>query len=161
MRRILITLACFATAFSACSAPASAEGKAEQIGAFANADTEIDIYTYADVDDKGTEVRVAAIKVQNGQGNNVAAFDADDWPDFVSLIHKAEASQSSNWQPIGEFVETGTTDVSHVRVSAGPGIRLVVESPAGGAFTAELPASRFVEFEAALSRISDFLKVPR
>ena len=72
MRRILITLACFATAFSACSAPASAEGKAEQIGAFANADTEIDIYTYADVDDKGTEVRVAAIKVQNGQGNNVA-----------------------------------------------------------------------------------------
>ena len=139
--------------------PALAEGKLNMLGKFVNADTEVDIATYSQLNDKGVEERVGLIGIRNGERRNSAAFDGKEWPTFVGLYHRAEHAQSDTWRYIGDYTETGTADVSHLKVSAGPGVRFIVESPAKGAFTSDLQRSDLAAFDAAVDKVAAYLSV--
>ena len=55
--------------------------------------------------------------------------------------------------------ETDTADVSHLVISAGPGIRFALNSPKGAALTYVLPKSDIPRFQQALIRVKDYLRV--
>jgi len=142
-----------------CAGPASA-GKLDMIGKFISADTEVDVATYTEVNDKGVEERVGLLGVRNGDRRNSITFNPNEFPALLVLWRQASEAQSDQWRYIGDFLETGTSDVSHLKVSAGPGVRFIIESPAKGAFTADLSRADMGAFAAALERARVYLGAP-
>ena len=142
------------------AAPALAAGKLGFAGKFDYGATEVDLATYAETDDKGVESRVGLVGLRVGTTKNSAALDRSEWPTLLALWSKAKTLQSDTWVYVGDFTESGTSDVSHLKVFAGPGVRIIVESPAKGAFTVEIKRSDMPAFEAALMQVKAFLDAP-
>ncbi|HLY74856.1 MAG TPA: hypothetical protein VKU80_12125 [Planctomycetota bacterium] len=71
---------------------------------------------------------------------------------MIDLCTKAGAEQSSSWKLIGTIVESDTTDISTLRVSAGPGIQLVIESQKIVSIAAVVPAADIQRFHEALRK---------
>ncbi len=145
---------------SAPSAPAAAQGKLDTIGAFANGDTEVDVATYTAPNDQGVEERVGLLGVRVGTARNSAAFSPKEWRALLDLWVRAKAVRSRRWIPVGDFTETGTSDVSHLAIGAGPGVRFTVESPAKAALTVDLKRQDMPAFAAALARVKAYLGTP-
>ena len=141
-----------------CAGPALAEGDFNFVGRFVNADTEVDVATFALVNDQGVEERIILLGVINGDKNISISFSPSETPALVNLWRQARDAQSTDWRPVGELVETGTVDVAHLRVSAGPGVRFVIESQAGGPLTSDLQPSDMAAFETALDRAEAFVE---
>ena len=55
------------------------------------------------------------------------------------------------------MTETGTSDVSHLTVSAGPGVNFVVTSPKGGTVAHVVQEAEFSRFQKALRDVQDYL----
>jgi hypothetical protein len=149
-------LAAFAIFLALCATPALADGKLNILGKFVNADTELDVATYEASDGS----RVALLGVRNGQRRNSIAFSPNEMPALFALWRQASSVRAGEWRYIGDFVETGTSDTSHLKISAGPGVRFIVESPAKGAFTVELATSDYPAFSAALDSTNAFVTAP-
>jgi hypothetical protein len=143
-----------------CAGPALADGKLNVVGKFANADTELYVATYVEVNGKGVEERVALLGIINGQRRNSITFSPNELPALLRLWRKASDVRSNQWQYVGDFLETGTSDVSHLKVSAGPGVRFIIESPALGAFTSDLQRANMAAFAAALENARVFIGAP-
>ena len=139
------------------AAPALAAGKFEYAGKFDYGSTEVDLGKYVDTNDAGVESRVGLVGVRVGTSKNSAAFDSGEWPTLLDLWAKAQTLQSDTWVYVGDFTETGPSDVSHLKVDAGPGVRIIIESPAKGAFTVEIKRSDMPSFSAALLEVKAFL----
>jgi len=75
----------------------------------------------------------------------------------LDLTAKAAKAQSSAtaWTVMGEITEADAADVSHLVISAGPGIRFALNSPKGAALTCVLPESDIPRFQQALVRVED------
>jgi hypothetical protein len=140
--------------------PALAEGKLNMVATFVNGDTEIDVATYTAPNAQGAEERVGLVGLRVGKQRNSAAFNPAEWRAMIDLWTKAAAVRSGEWVYVGDFTETGTSDVSHLKVSGGPGVRFIVESPAKGAYTADLKPSDMTGFEAALAQVKTYLGTP-
>jgi hypothetical protein len=48
---------------------------------------------------------------------------------LIELWTKAVKAQSGSWKVVGSMAETETSDVSHLTVSAGSGVKFVISSP--------------------------------
>ena len=140
--------------------PALAEGKLDVAAKFDNGATEVDQATYTAQNDKGVEERVGLLGLRVGATRNSAAFGPTEWPALIDLFDKAGAAQSDSWTYVGDFTETGTADVSHLKVFAGPGVRFIIESPAKGAFTADVPRADMPAFTQALAQVKAYLGAP-
>jgi hypothetical protein len=140
--------------------PALAAGKLDMVGTFVNGDTEIDLATYTALNAQGVEERVGLVGLRLGDRRNSAAFTPAEWRALIDLWTKAAAVRSGEWTYVGDFTETGTKDVSHLKISGGPGVRFIVESPAKGAYTADLKPSDMTGFETALARVKTYLGTP-
>jgi hypothetical protein len=66
-------------------------------------------------------------------------------------------AQSGSWKVVGSMAETETSDVSHLTVSAGPGIKFVISSRKNTAVTYVLPKDDMAGFEKALYQVKGFL----
>jgi hypothetical protein len=56
------------------------------------------------------------------------SFRLEEWLLLIELWTKVVKTQSGSWKLVGSMAETETSDVSHLTVSAGPGVKFVVVS---------------------------------
>jgi hypothetical protein len=90
------------------------------------------VATYYAPDQSAAQSKVALLGISHKIS---IAFSPGEWPTLTSLWNRAVAAQSGQWQTIGTFDETGTSDPSVLTVSAGQGVQFVISSPAKGAQT--------------------------
>jgi hypothetical protein len=157
MALLKLFAATLALSFAALAQPALAEGQLQGFGQFENAAGRLDVDTYRVVHDDGVDERVGLLSIVTPEKTISIAFSKGEFPTLWTLWRTAEGSQSGTWKPVGDFVETGTSDTSHLKMSAGPGVRFVIESPALGAFTTELMSSNFEGFESALQKAESYV----
>ena len=93
-------------------------------------------------------------------GENSFAFDLAEWQALIALCNKAIATQSSDWTVIGSMTETGTTDVSHLTMSSGPGLRVVIASPSDGEVSYVLQKNDLPRLQSALRAVEVYLAAP-
>ena len=132
------------------AAPTAQAGNLNVRGRFVNAGVELDVATYAAPNDKGVEERVLLLGIKSAGHAISIAVERTEAHTLQALWNQAESQQSDEWRYVGDFTETGTRDVSHLKVSAGPGVRYIIESPAKGASTADLSRSDMKAFGSAL-----------
>jgi hypothetical protein len=135
--------------------PLRAEGKLDTLEKFSSGKTEMVIATYYDPDAAGGQ-KVGLIGISAPKRNSFA-FEADEWEQLIALCSKAVGIQGTAWTAVGSMTETGTTDVSKITISAGPGVRFVISSPKGVTVTYVLPKSDAPRFQKGLVRVRDFL----
>jgi hypothetical protein len=76
---------------------------------------------------------------------------------LIELWTKAVKAQSGSWKVVGSMAETETSDVSHLTVTAGSGVKFVISSPQKSTVTYVLPKNDMAGFEKALYQVKDFL----
>ncbi len=142
------------------ASPVLAKGKLDYVATFQQPNIRLDVCTYADPDK--VPKKDALLGMSFGSVKNSFALDANEWAKLIGLIAAAATAQSSSdrWTVIGEMTETGTTDVSHLVISAGPGIRFALNSPAGASLTFMLARSDIPRFQQALVQVKAFLLAP-
>jgi hypothetical protein len=140
--------------------PLLAKGKLDIIAKFQQSSLELAVATYTDAD--ATPGKVGLVGLTAGQVKNSFAFDGPQWASLIDLIAKAAKAQSTGntWAVIGELTESETTDVSHLVISAGPGIRFALNSPKGASLTYMLPKSDIPRLQQALGRVRQYLAAP-
>ena len=145
-------LVALATAFCLIAAPLSAEDKLDFVEKFRTGSLELGVATY------GPKDRVGLLGLRDGSQENSFAFSPEEWQTFIDLVAKA-ASQSagSHWSLVGDMTETSTRDVSHLVISAGPGIRFAVNSPKGPSLTYLIGKSDISRLQQALSKVRAYL----
>jgi hypothetical protein len=132
---------------------AQSPGKLDTLGKFPGDGAELRIATYTEGADK---VGILGIWKQQPPRAATAFGSAEKWDSFVQLWQKASQTQSTSWQPIGTYKEVGTTDPTLLLVSAGPGVRLTMET-ADGTFSVVLSKSDYEAFGQAVQRVTDYL----
>jgi len=140
--------------------PALAEGQLDMVAKFQQASFELDVATYTDPELKPREDRVALLGLADGKTRNSFAFRIVEWSKLIDLTAAAARAQSSggNWTVIGEMTEVGTSDASHLVISAGTGIRFALNSRKGPALTYVLASGDFARFQQALNQVKTYLK---
>ena len=81
---------------------------------------------------------------------------------MIALVANAAKAKSAGnkWTVVGAISETGTSDVSHLVVSADPGVRFALNSPKGAGLTYVLPKSDIVRLQQAMGQVQQFLAAP-
>ena len=143
---------------SLCAAATAQAGDLNIRGRFVNAGVELDVATYAAPNDKGVEERVLLLAIKSPGHAISVALDRTELPKLQALWGQAQNAQSDEWRYVGDFTESGTSDVSHLKVSAGPGVRYIIESPAKGASTADLAPSDMKAFGSALDAAAAYVQ---
>src|ERR1700694_4447505 len=98
---------------------ALAAGKLTYVDTFKDGSNELAVATYFDPDivSPGTK-KVALLGIANGTRRISIAFGPNEWPALIALWTKTVDAQSNSWQDIGAFIETGTEDISSLKISA-------------------------------------------
>lgn len=131
---------------------AQSPGKLERLGKYPATTGELQVSTYQE----GTE-RVGVLGIWKEQPPRAAAaFRLSDWDELIKLWQKASVVESPSWHHVGVYKETGTKDPTLLTVSAGPGVRLVMETE-GGLFSVVLSRSDYASFERNLQAVRRFL----
>ena len=140
--------------------PLLAKGKLDIITKFQQSSLELAVATYTDADAKPG--KVGLIGLTAGQVKNSFAFDSPQWAKLIDLIAKAAKAQATGntWTVTGELTETETSDVSHLVISAGPGIRFALNSPKGASLTYMLAKGDIPRLQQALVRVRQYFAAP-
>jgi hypothetical protein len=138
------------------TSPLRAEGKLETIEKFTSDKAEMIVATFLDPGEDASKNRVGLIGIGAPKRNSFA-FDPKEWAQLMALCDKAIAVQATSWTSVGTMTETGTTDVSKLVISAGPGVRFVISSPKGLTVTYVLRKTDAPRFQKALGQVRDFL----
>jgi hypothetical protein len=77
-----------------------------------------------------------------------------EWDEFVAITSKAEGAQSPNWRVIGEIHDTGPGEITHLTVSAGPGMRFVANSPHGPNISYDLSRADIPRFSGTIGSVT-------
>ena len=94
-----------------------------------------------------------------GKDRNAFTFDKGEIVEFLELYRKTVAARGAGaWKEMGTLSEHGTKDVSRLTLSAGPGVRFVLASPAGPTQVFTLADSETARFERGLLKIKAFLE---
>jgi hypothetical protein len=133
-----------------------AEGKLAIVEKFADGNTELVVAHYTDPAAPAGKGRVGLLAIATPARNSFA-FNLAEWKSLITLSDRAIETRSRDWTVVGTMTETGTSDVSHLTVSAGPGVNFVVTSPKGGAVAHVLPEAEFSRFQKALRDVQDYL----
>lgn len=153
--KILLALAALAVAFL--PSAAAAEGQLRCDDKFVSAAGEMDLCTFTNPRADGTEIRILLLGIDSNRRRISITFDKTQTADFVRLWRQARDKQSGSWQRVGDYNETGTDDNSHLILSAGPGVRFVIESPKLGANTLDLSPAELARFTSALERAVSYV----
>ena len=136
--------------------PLQAGVQLDIVAKFQNADLELDVVTVIDSEVEASRSKVALLGIANPSRSSFS-FRLEEWLLLVELWTKAVKAQSGSWKVVGSMAEMETSDVSHLTVSAGPGVKFVISSPRKGTVTYLLPKDDMAGFEKALYQVKDFL----
>jgi hypothetical protein len=138
------------------TSPLWAEGKFAVIEKFANGNTELMVAHYTDPGAPGGKGKVGLLTIATPSRNSFA-FNQLEWDRLIELYNKAAKVNSATWTVVGTMTETGTSDVSHLTVSAGPGINFVITSRKDGTVAHTLLKADFSRLQKALREVKDYL----
>ncbi len=132
------------------SAAGIGAGKLEYIATFTSSAGELNIATYTEDNDKVGLLGITLAKK--------ASYSASrgEWDSFIKLWDKAAQTNSTTSQFIGSIKETETTDPTLVLVTAGPGVRITLET-ANGSFSYLLAKSDYDKFDAGIRQVAKYL----
>jgi len=114
-------------------------------------------YTAANVERSKRKVGIVVI---TSPGENAFAFNLAEWQTLIAMCNQGIATQSSGWTEVGSMTETGTTDVSHLTMSSGPGLRFVIASPRDGEVSYVLQKHDLPRLQSALRAVEVYLAAP-
>jgi len=145
-----------AVAFCLLAAPAPAKGKLDFVENFKTGDLELDVSTYTDPE--VAPYKVGLLGLAAGSTRNSFAFRGDEWQTLIDLVAKAARAKASGiaWSVVGEMTETGTSDLSHLVVSAGSGIRFALNSAKGASLTYVLAKADVPRFQRAIGKVKAY-----
>ena len=103
-----------------------------------------------------TGERVGLVSIRASTQNSFA-FTLNEWDMFIEICTKAAAVDSTGWKVVDRMTEVGTTDVSQITISAGPGMRFVIMSPKEGTVAYSLPKSDLPRFQDGLRKVRDYM----
>ena len=150
MSRFRVSLLCIAAVMLAVSLlPLQAKGRQEIIANFQSGSLEMVIYTQEEQDNVAG-YKVAHMGIANGASYNIFAFNLEEWNQLAIFYREAASTQSRDWRIVGSMTERGTSDSSHLTISAGPGVRFVIGSVQLGSVAYDLSRSDMARFEQAL-----------
>jgi hypothetical protein len=132
------------------SAAALGDGKLDYIAKFAADGGELNVATYTE-----DNTKVGLIGITLAKKASYAASKGE-WDAFIKLWEKAEQTNSTTTQFVGSIKETETTDPTLVLVTAGPGVRITLET-AKGSFAFLLAKSDYDKFDAGLRQVAKYL----
>ena len=133
-----------------------AEGKLAVVERFADRNTVLAVAHYTVAGAPTGKGKVGLLTIATPDANSFA-FNLTEWKSLIELSGRAIKVQSRDWTVIGTMTETGTSDVSHRTVSAGPGVNFVITSSKGGTVAHVLPEAEFSRFQNALREVQDYL----
>ena len=84
------------------------------------------------------------------------SFRRAEWLSLIELW-TADKAQSDSWKVVGSMTETETSDVSHLTISAGPGVKFVIRSFQKGTVIFVLSRDDMARFESGLYRVKEFI----
>lgn len=157
-RRLSSVLIVLVAGLGVLVSPLWAQGKLDYIGKFQQPNMLLSVATFT----QGA-AKVGLLHIEAGSSKNSFAFDqANDWSKLIALVTKAAKARSpgNNWTVVGAMTEHGTTDVSHLVISAGAGLRFALNSPKGASVTYVLPDGDLPRFQNALGRVKQYLVAP-
>ena len=120
---LLIVLAVDFSVFS----PLQARVQFDIVAKFRNAELELDLVTVFDAEVDASKSKVALLGIATPLRNSFS-FRLAEWLSLINLSTKTVKAQSNSWKVIGSMTETETSDVSHLTISAGHGVRFVIRS---------------------------------
>ena len=137
------------------TSPLQARVQLDIIAKFRNADVELDVVTVIDSDVEASKSKVALLGIATPLRSSFS-FRLAEWLLLIDLWSKAVKAQSDSWRVIGSMTETETSDVSHLTISAGPGVKFVISSSQKGIVTFILSKDDVGGFE----KNRGFMRVP-
>jgi hypothetical protein len=149
--RLLIVLAVCFSAFS----PVQARGQLDIVAKFRNAELELDLVTVFDSEVDASKSKVALLGIATPVRSSFS-FRRAEWLSLIELWTKAVKAQSDSWKVVGSMTETETSDVSHLTISAGPGVKFVIRSFQKGPVIFVLLRDDMARFESGLYRVKQF-----
>ncbi len=147
----LILYAVFALVVLAFISPLYAAGKLDIVRKFTKGNTELKVATFTE-----NAERVGLIGIASPARNSFA-FKLKEWQMLIGLCTKASKIKSATWTEVGSMSETGTVDVSHLTVSAGPGMNFVITSPKKGTVSYAIQTPDYPVLLAALQKVKAYL----
>jgi hypothetical protein len=141
--------------FSALS-PVQARVQLDIVAKFRNAELELDLVTVFDSEVDASKRKVALLGIAMPIRSSFS-FRRAEWLLLIELWTKAVRAQSDSWKVVGSMTETETSDVSHLTISAGPGVKFVIRSFQKGTVIFILLRDDMARFESALYRVNEFL----
>ena len=141
--------------FSVLTAPLQARVQLDIVAKFRNAGMELDVVTVVDWEVEAAKSKVALLGIATPSRSSIS-FRREDWLLLIDLWSKAVKAQSDSWKIIGSMKETETSDASLLTISAGPGIKFVIDSPRKGLVTYVLSKDDLARFAGALYRVKEF-----
>jgi len=139
---------------SALTFPLQAQVQLELIAKFQNLEIELDVVTVVDSEAEASG-RVALLGIATPLRSSFS-FKREEWLLLIALWSKAVKAQSDSWKIIGSMKETETSDPSLLTISAGSGIKLVINSPRKGLVTYVLSKDDLARFAGTLYRVKEF-----
>jgi hypothetical protein len=140
-----------ATAFCLIAAPLLAENKLDIVEKFRTGSLALAVATFGP--------NVGLLELGAGSQENSFAFSPEEWQTLIDLVAKAaNQSSGSNWSVVGDMTETNTRDVSHLVVSAGPGIRFALNSPKCPSLAYAIAKSGISRLQQALGKVRAFFE---
>jgi hypothetical protein len=140
---------------SVLTAPLQARVQLDIVAKFRNAGMELDVVTVVDWEVEAAKSKVALLGIATPSRSSFS-FRREDWLLLIDLWSKAVKAQSDSWKIIGSMKETETSDASLLTISAGPGIKFVIDSPRKGLVTYVLSKDDLARFAGALYRVKEF-----
>jgi hypothetical protein len=141
--------------FSVLTSPLQARVQLDIIAKFRNADVELDVVTVVDSDVEASKSKAALLGIATPLRSSFS-FKLAEWSLLIDLWSKAVKTQSDSWKVIGSMMETETSDVAHLTISAGPGVKFVISSSQKGIVTFVLSKNDMGGFEKALYQVKEF-----
>src|SRR5260370_35579951 len=105
----------------------------------------VDVVTVIDSEVEASRNKVALLGIATPSRSSFS-FRLKEWLSLIDLWTKAVKAQSGSWKVVGSMEETETSDVSHLTVSAGPGVKVVISSPKKGTVTFVLSMENMTGF---------------
>jgi hypothetical protein len=153
---LALHILCLVFTFVPTASPLRAEGKLSIIERFADSSTQLMVAHYTDAGAPAGKGRVGLLAIATPT-RNAFAFNLAEWKSLIALCNRAAEIRSKDWIVVGTMTETGTSDVSHLTVSAGPGVNFVITSPKDGTVAHVVPMVEFSRFQNALREVQDYL----
>ena len=153
---LFLALLVFSLVLGLGTSPLRAEGKLAIVERFADRNTVLTVAHYTNAGAPTAKGKVGLLTIVTPDANSFA-FNLTEWKSLIALCDRATKVQSRDWTVVGTMTETGTSDVSHLTVSSGPGVNFVITSPKDGTVAHVLPKAEFSRFQKALRDVEDYL----